>query len=57
MTGGTQRLETEPGFTHARIILLERNSAMTKALTTPPALREQFRVAYQDDVATVLVRQ
>jgi hypothetical protein len=57
VTGGTERLETEPSFTRARSILLERNSAMTKALTTLPALQEQFRVAYQDDVATVLVRR
>lgn len=54
---GTERLETDPSFTGARIILLERSSGMLKALTTLPALREQFRVAYQDNVATVLVRQ
>ncbi len=30
---------------------------MLKALTTLPLLRAQFRVAYQDDVAAVLVRQ
>lgn len=54
---GTRRLETDPSFVRARTILLERNSAMLKALTTLPVLREQFRVAYQDDVATVLVRQ
>jgi len=57
VTDGTQRLETDPSFTRARTILLERNSGMLKALTTLPALRAQFRVAYQDDVATVLVRQ
>ena len=57
VTGGTQRLETDPSFTHARTILLERNSGMLKALTTLPALRDQFRVAYQDDVATILVRE
>ena len=54
---GTQRLETDPTFTGARIILLERTSPMLKALTTLPALRDQFRVEYQDDVAAVLVRQ
>jgi hypothetical protein len=57
VTGGTERLESEPSFTRARCILLERNSALTKALATLPALQEQFRVAYQDDVATVLVRR
>lgn len=57
VTGGDQRFETDPTFTGARTILFERNSAMITALTTLPALRDQFRVAYQDDVATVLVRQ
>ncbi len=57
VTEGTQRLETDPSFTRARTILLERNTGIVKALTTVPVLRAQFRVAYQDDVATVLVRQ
>ena len=57
VTGGTDRMETDPDFTRARTILLERNVAMTKALTTLPALSGQFRVAYQDDLATVLVRK
>jgi hypothetical protein len=57
VTEGTERLETEPGFVSAHTILLERNSGLLKALTTLPALRSQFRVAYQDDVAAVLVRQ
>jgi hypothetical protein len=54
---GKQRLETDPGFLSARTILLERGSGMTEALTTLPALRAQFRVVYQDDIATILVRQ
>ena len=54
---GNQRLETDPSFTGARIILLERSSGMLKALTTLPALKDQFHVAYQDNVASVLVRQ
>ncbi len=57
VTEGTQRLETDPSFTSARTILLEPNSGLLKALTTLPALREQFRVVYQDNVATVLVRR
>jgi len=57
VTGGTERLETDPDFVRTRIILLERNAGMTKALMTLPVLRAQFRVAYQDDLATVLVRQ
>lgn len=54
---GKQRLETDPSFMSARTILLERGSGMTEALTTLPALRAQFRVVYQDDIATILVRQ
>jgi len=54
---GKQRLETDPSFMRARTILLERGSGMTEALTKLPVLRAQFRVAYQDDIATILVRQ
>jgi hypothetical protein len=57
VSGGNQRLETDPSFARAQIILLERSSSMLKALTTLPALKDQFRVAYEDDVAAVLVRQ
>jgi len=57
VSNGNQRLETESTFTGARIILLERGSGMLKALTTLPALKGEFSVAYQDNVATVLVRQ
>jgi len=57
VTGGTDRLETDPDFARARTILLERNAGMTRALTALPVLREQFRVVYEDDLATVLVRQ
>lgn len=57
VTEGTERLETEPSFVGAHTILLEPNSGLLKALTTLPVLRAQFRVAYQDDVAVVLVRQ
>jgi hypothetical protein len=57
VSNGTERLETDPRFAGAHTLLLERNSGMLKALTTIPVLRDQFRVAYQDDVATVLVRQ
>jgi hypothetical protein len=56
VTSGTERLETDPSFTAARTILFEQNSTLIKALITLPALRDQFRVAYRDDVATVLVR-
>lgn len=57
VSNGTERLETDPTFTGAHTLLLERNSGMLKALTTLPLLRVQFRVAYEDNVATVLERQ
>jgi hypothetical protein len=57
VTSGTERLETDPSFAAARTILFEQDSTLIKALTTLPALRDQFRVAYRDDVATVLVRR
>ncbi len=57
VTEGTERLETEPRFVAANTILLEPKSGLMKALTTLPVLKAQFRVAYQDDVAAVLVRQ
>lgn len=56
VTGGSLRMEEDPSFVGAQIVLMERNSAMVKALTSLPALRQQFRVAYEDDLATVLVR-
>jgi hypothetical protein len=56
VTGGSIRMEEDPSFVGARIILMGRNSAMVKALTTLPALRDQFRVVYEDDLATVLAR-
>lgn len=56
LTGGSLRMEESPSFSRAQTILLERNSGMAKALTELPALRSQFRVAYQDDIAVVIVR-
>jgi hypothetical protein len=56
VTAGETRLEDDPSFVRARIILLERTSGMTMALTKLPALKQQFRVAYEDASAVVLVR-
>jgi hypothetical protein len=57
VVAGTERLETLASFNDSRTILLERNSGMAKALATLPVFQAQYRVAYQDDIATVLVRQ
>lgn len=55
IVGGAKRLEDEPMVAHAGTLLLERQSAMTKALTTLPGLKGQYRVVYSDDMASVFV--
>jgi hypothetical protein len=54
---GKKRMETLPSFSSAQTILLPVGLTMTKALTTLPVLKEQFREVYRDDVAVVLVRR
>jgi len=54
---GKQRMETLASFAGARTILLPAEFGMTKALTTIPELKEQFREVYRDELAVVLVRQ
>ena len=45
-------LDADPSFANARTILLRKDSPMAVALSAVP----QFRVAYQDDVAMVLLQ-
>ena len=45
-------LNADPSFANARTVLLPRNSPMAIALSGLP----QFKVAYQDDVAMVLLQ-
>lgn len=54
---GKRRMETLPGFTGERMILLPVKISMAKALTTIPVLQQQFREVYRDNLAIVLVRQ
>ena len=54
---GREKMETLPGFAGQQIILLPVDFSMAKALTTIPVLRQQFREAYRDDIAIVLVRR
>jgi hypothetical protein len=54
---GKERMESLPSFAGARTILLPADYAITKALTTIPALQEQFREVYRDELAVVLVRR
>ena len=53
--GGKQLLENEPMVARARTLLLERQSAMAKALTDLPGLSAQYRLVYSDDIASVFV--
>jgi len=53
--GGKHLLESDPMVAHAGTLLLERQSAMAKALTNLPALSSRYRLAYSDDLASVFV--
>jgi hypothetical protein len=57
VTGGKERMDSDPTLASARTLLLERQSGMAKALTTLPALSSQYRLVYSDDLAAVFVRQ
>ena len=53
VVGGKGRLEDAPMVADAGTLLLERNSAIAKALTNLPALRSQYKLIYEDDIASV----
>ena len=55
IVGGKERLEDAPLFTHAGTLLLERNSAIAKALTNLPGLKSQYRLVYNDEIASMFV--
>jgi hypothetical protein len=52
---GKGRLEDAPAVARAGTLLLESNSAIARALTNFPALRSQYRLVYNDDIASVFV--
>jgi hypothetical protein len=54
---GGVRLDTNPSLAAARTLILQKQSGMTKALTTLPTLTSQYRLAYSDYVAAVFVKQ
>jgi hypothetical protein len=54
---GKQLLESDPMVARVGTLLLERQSAMAKALTNLPALSAQYRLVYSDDIASVFVPQ
>jgi hypothetical protein len=54
---GKEPLDSDPSLAQAGTLLLDEQSAMAKALKTLPALSSQYRLVYNDDVASVFVRQ
>ncbi len=57
LIGGKVRLDTDPAFSTARTILLERQSGIAKALAEIPALNANYQLAYSDEVAEVFVKK
>jgi hypothetical protein len=55
VVGGKERLDSDPMVARAGTLLLQRNSAMAKALTNLPALKAQYRLMYRDELADVFV--
>jgi hypothetical protein len=55
VVGGKERLDSDPLVARAGTLLLERNSAMAKALRNLPALSSQYRLVYSDEMANVFV--
>ncbi|MGP8093894.1 MAG: hypothetical protein ACLP72_11290 [Candidatus Sulfotelmatobacter sp.] len=55
VVSGKELLESDPMVARAGTLLLERQSAMAKALTNLPALSARYRLAYSDDLASVFV--
>jgi hypothetical protein len=53
--GGKELLESEPTVSRAGTLLLERDSAMARALIKLPALSAQYRLVYSDEIASVYV--
>jgi hypothetical protein len=57
VVSGKERLDSDPIVARAGTLLLERNSAMAKALRSLPALSSQYRLVYSDEIAAVFVPQ
>ncbi len=55
VVGGKERLDSDSVVARAGTLLLERNSAMAKALRNLPALSSQYRLVYSDEMANVFV--
>jgi hypothetical protein len=57
VVGGKERLEDHSMIARAGTLLLQRNSAIDKALRNLPALRDRYRLVYSDDLADIFVPQ
>jgi len=57
VVGGKERLESEPTVARAGMLLIEKQSAIARALVKFPALSAQYKLVYSDDIASVYVPQ
>lgn len=57
VTAGGEPVGAYPALASAQTLLLQKESGMTKALTTLRSLNAQYRLAYSDERAAVFVRQ
>ena len=55
VVGGKERLDEHPMVANAGTLLLEKDSAMAKALLNLPGLKSQYRLVYTDDISRVFV--
>jgi hypothetical protein len=55
VVSGKERLETEGIVPPSGTLLLERQSAMARALTNLPVLEARYKLVYSDDLASVFV--
>jgi hypothetical protein len=55
VVSGKERLETEGIVSPSGTLLLERQSAMARALTNLPVLEARYKLVYSDDLASVFV--
>ena len=53
--GGKERLDEHPMVAGAGTLLLEKDSAMAKALSKLPGLKSRYTLVYSDDIARVFV--
>jgi len=55
IVGGKELLESQPMVARARVLLLEKDSAISKALVNLPGLKAQYSLVYEDDISGVFV--